>query len=206
MLTHPVLRVVAWRDPDSVVASTVPGMALGTHDVTGPMTGAARRLVEAGARRVRLPAPVDARQPAAVPPLVLVRELTAYGVAVDWELVLDPIAHDWRELSHLYPPRTLDGAPDGGAGLARWRDAFAAGRCVVRRGPGFLQFRDQRWRGLRVLTVAAREQVELVRLLLTADAVLAVRPLSSIAGHLMDLRLVQRVGDLLWTPASRQRR
>ena len=117
------------------------------------------------------------------------------------DLVLDSVAHDWRELSHLYPPRTLRiGGPDEEA-LARWRDGFFFGKCVVRNGPGFVQVRDWRWSRPRFLTFAAGRQVDLMHRLLN-DAV-PVDAAEEHVGELADLRLVQRIGDRLWMPAYR---
>lgn len=194
--------VAAWRDHDASTIGTVPRLSLGVREVVAG-AAAARGLAEAGARRVRLSEPVDGRSGAAVPALSLVRELTALGVAVDWDLTADA-ATVWPAMSNLYPPRTLHAGPDGAAALERWRAGFFLGRFVVRRGPGFYQFRDWRWGWLRLSTVSDAAGVELVAALLddaaspSVDAAAAVR--------LSEPRLLHRVGDRLWLPAYRVRR
>lgn len=200
-LSPTTLSLTAWRHHDGEVVAADPSLRLETTEATGPMPAAARRLAEAGVRRVRLTDPVEASSQAAVPPLVLVRELTRFGIAVDWELVLDPVRHDWRELSSLYPPRTLRGTPDGAAGLAQWRTSFFVCKFIVRKGPGFLQIRDWRWSGLRAPTLTTPAQIALILALLedTVDA----EPVADVSRVLEDARLVHRIGDLLWTPAYR---
>lgn len=47
------------------------------------------------------------------------------------------------DLTHLQPPASLDGARSAER-LTEWRNRFYIGRCVWRRGPGFVQIRDRR--------------------------------------------------------------
>jgi Family of unknown function (DUF5825) len=197
-----VLTVTAWRERDDRAIAAVAGLALGTVTCPDHPVAAARLLLDGGARRVRLAEPVDARAQTAVPALLLVRELTRFGVAVDWDLTLDPAAHDWRELSNLYPPGRLHGNPDGATGLARWRDTFYPGRFIVRKGPGFLQVRDWRWSTVRLATIHVPVQVDLL-LALLAGPVDAADPVAAPADDLEQMRLLQRTDGLLWTPAYR---
>jgi uncharacterized protein DUF5825 len=203
----PRQTALIWRERDDEVIASIPGMTLDATDLTGGPTLAAHRLFKAGARRVRLSEPVDVRSPLAVSSLLLVRELTRFGVVVDWELILDPLTHDWRELSHLYPPRTLTGDPDGPDSpdspvtLTRWRAGFFPGKFIVRKGLGFVQVRDRRWSGLRVATLTEPAQVQMVLMLLTDS--LAAEPITDVMTGLEELRLIQRIGDRLWMPAHR---
>lgn len=201
------LTVTAWRERDDRAIAAVAGLTLGTVTCPDHPVAAARLLVDGGARRVRLAEPVDARLRTAVPALMLVRELTRFGVAVDWDLTVDPVAHDWRELSNLYPPGSLRGNPDGAAGLARWRDAFYPGRFIVRKGPGFLQVRDWRWSTVRLATLRDPGQVDLMLALLAgpldAAGPLVAEPAAAAADDLEQMRLLQRIDGLLWTPAYR---
>lgn len=192
-----MLHFTALRDHDDEVVDSVPSLVLGAFAVDDDPPAAARRAHEAGARRIRMTDPVDVRSSDVAPALMFVRELSRFGVVVDWDLVLDPAAHDWREFSHLYPPRVLIGS----TGLTRWRDSYFPCKFVVRLGPGFVQVRDWRWTRYRVTTIASPEQVGLIRRLLV-EPVSAVTQDSAVAA-LDHLRLVQRVGDLLWMPAHR---
>ncbi|MEU6126809.1 DUF5825 family protein [Streptomyces sp. NPDC047123] len=160
--------LLAWRDYDPA-ACALPGMFLGEVPLPGPPRGQAERLWQLGARRVRLPAPVDltpaAEPEAAVHGLGLVRDLTARAVMVEWELRLAPDAVDtWRMLSHLQPPAALLVAAEGrdpadGEGpspaeqaLNTWRRGHYLCKCLWRKGPGFIQIRDRRWGELRRFT------------------------------------------------------
>ncbi|MYY80059.1 MULTISPECIES: DUF5825 family protein [unclassified Streptomyces] len=148
--------LLAWRDYDPA-ACALPGMFLGEVPLPGPPSGQAERLWQLGARRVRLPDPVDltatADPAAALHGLGLVRDLTARAVMVEWKLRLDPDSGDrWRMLSHLQPPATLLG-PDGAEdALNTWRRGHYLCKCLWRRGPGFIQIRDRRWGELRRFT------------------------------------------------------
>ncbi|MFG2679365.1 DUF5825 family protein [Streptomyces sp. NPDC048392] len=167
--------VLAWRDHDPA-ACALPGMFLGEIDPSGDPSGAADRLWRLGARRVRLPEPVDLtgeagpeRAARTVAALSLVRDLTARAVLVDWELRLDPAANAWQVLGHLQPPRSID-APDTAGGpdqddagedpaesLRRWRRGHYLCKCLWRVGPGFVQIRDRRWGELRRFTAEEPE-------------------------------------------------
>ncbi|MCI3935335.1 DUF5825 family protein [Streptomyces sp. AN091965] len=166
-LTSPTL--LAWRDYDPD-ACALPGMFLGEVPLPGPARGEAARLWELGARRVRLPAPVDltaATDPAAaLHRLSLVRDLTARAVMVEWELLLDPDAGDsWRVLSHLQPPAALHGPTDAEASLRTWRRGHYLCKCLWRKGPGFIQIRDRRWGELRRFTADEPEYATAIDLL-----------------------------------------
>jgi hypothetical protein len=192
------LRVTAWRDYDDRALATVPALALGTRTVTGLCQDAAAGLVEAGALRVRLHQRVDGRRSGSLRALLLVRELTRRGVVVDWDLDLDPADHDWRELSHLYPPGSLTG---GGDGLSRWQGGFFLNKFVIRHGPGFVEVRDWRWSRCQVTRITVAAQVALVGWLAEHTVPAVGAPVAAQA--LEDMRLLQRIGDLLWLPAFR---
>ncbi|MFH8791130.1 DUF5825 family protein [Streptomyces sp. NPDC017941] len=166
-LTTPTL--LAWRDYDPA-ACELPGMFLGEVPLPGPAKGEAARLWELGARRVRLPAPVDltaTEEPAAVlHALSLVRDLTARAVMVEWDLRLAPDAGEtWRVLSHLQPPAALLGPKSAEESLRSWRRGHYLCKCLWRKGPGFLQIRDRRWGELRRFTADEPEYERAVDLL-----------------------------------------
>ncbi|MFF7726801.1 DUF5825 family protein [Streptomyces sp. NPDC008001] len=134
----------------------MPGMDLGTFTVGATdSAGAAHEAYESGARHALLPEPVDLDGPGhadTVAALVLVRDLTSYGMVVDWTLAHTGAAATWRRLAHLHPPRELL-APDGEGALSGWRESHCIGKCFFRNGPGFVQVRDWRTGELRRITI-----------------------------------------------------
>ncbi|MBT8227693.1 MAG: hypothetical protein HKP61_13105 [Dactylosporangium sp.] len=158
MTTAGTVRVRLFRDPDPSTA-TVAGMAMGQAEVEAP-AAVAGGWFRAGVRRAVLSDFVDldiegrGADPAEVARrLVLVRELTSYGIAVEWRLRLAGNGAgvglgSWRMLSHLAPPHQLCLPADNGTAatrcLAEWQRGFAPGLCCYRRGPGFIQVSDRR--------------------------------------------------------------
>lgn len=157
---EPVLVRLA-HDHDPVV-SAVPGIDLGVTELREPPGEAAARWFDEGIRHVTLTDPVslavdgtDAASRDAVRRLVLVRELTSRGIAVDWQLVLPAGGGaDWRVFCHLYPPTALTAEATGDEDpLEAWRRSYYIDKCTFRRGPGFVQVRDRRASQLNLLTV-----------------------------------------------------
>lgn len=194
--------ISAWRHPDPRVAE-LPGVVVEDVDHATSTPGMAAELYRAGARRVALHDAVDlsgggADPAASLAQLAFVRDLTGHGVVVDWQARLDGPADS---LTHLYPPTTLDGAPEA---LDRWWDYFHLCRCVYRLGPGFVQVRDRRTGELSRLTIDEPEYLEAVERLLPGAPEDQVAP-----GILDDLdaeSLVWRVGGLaVWLPYRAQR-
>lgn len=191
----PAVRL--WRHHDPVAAD-LPGIDLGTEQVTGDLVDAAAGLVARGTRRAALSAPVDlsgAGDPAAtVRALVLVRELTSHAVAVDWRLLAAP-GEQWRLLGHLYPPSEVAG-PSGQDILAEWRSGFHLCRFVYRRGPGFVQVRDRRFGDLSCFTIDDPAYLAAIAGLRTGATA------STVPGHVMDDLLAEGlvgvVGELAW--------
>ncbi|MFF1379290.1 DUF5825 family protein [Streptomyces sp. NPDC058308] len=134
----------------------LPGMGLGTLTVNATGSAeAARGAYESGARHalLRQPVDLDGDDPAGtIAALVLVRDLTSYGVVVDWRLVHSDATAAWRRLVHLHPPRELL-APGGEDALSQWRASHCIGKCFHRNGPGFVQVRDWRTGQLRKITI-----------------------------------------------------
>ncbi|GGY42576.1 DUF5825 family protein [Streptomyces xanthochromogenes] len=202
--TTEALGVAVWRDYDPE-ACTLPGMYLGEMELTGPPAEESDRLWKLGARRVRLPEPVDLADLAApgaaeraVRALSLVRDLTARAVLVEWKLRLDPAAPDdtWRTLSHLQPPQRLEGPADATADLRRWRDGHYLCKCLWRQGPGFVQIRDRRWGDLRRFTAEEPEYHRTIEALAYGAPAASV-PAAVLADFLGE-RLVLAVGELAW--------
>ncbi|MEV5428041.1 DUF5825 family protein [Streptomyces sp. NPDC052701] len=196
--------VLAWRDYDPA-ACELPGMFLGELALSGPLEGESERLWRLGARRVRLPGTVDlaggtgpGRAAGVVAALSLVRDLTARAVLVEWDLRLDPAAaaDDWQVLSHLQPPRRVEGLAGSGEALRAWRRGHYLCKCLWRKGPGFVQIRDRRWGELRRFTA---DEPEYER---TIERLAYGAPADSVpAAVLEDFRgekLVLDVGPLAW--------
>ncbi|WP_157876590.1 DUF5825 family protein [Streptomyces graminilatus] len=101
-----------------------------------------------GVRYAELDEPVNLSSPTPrdLRALDFLRVATARGLLVRWQLRAgrraDP-ALTARDLTHLQPPASLDGARSAER-LTEWRNRFYIGRCVWRRGPGFVQIRDRR--------------------------------------------------------------
>jgi hypothetical protein len=78
-----------WRDCDENVLD-LPGVAAGQRAAQGDPTALAKELYDAGVRRVALDRPIDLAGATDAAPLVwamiLLRELTGWGVVVDWRL------------------------------------------------------------------------------------------------------------------------
>ncbi|MEV3993959.1 DUF5825 family protein [Streptomyces sp. NPDC049837] len=196
--------VLAWRDYDPA-ACELPGMFLGELTLPGPPESASDQVWRLGARRVRLSGPVDltggadpARAAATVGALSLVRDLTARAVLVEWDLRLDPAAavDDWQALSHLQPPRNLDGPAGSDEALTAWRRGHYLCKCVWRKGPDFVQIRDRRWGELRRFTADEPEYEKAIERL--AYGVPAPAVPRAVIDDFRSEKLVLDVGPLAW--------
>ncbi|MFE3875589.1 DUF5825 family protein [Kitasatospora sp. NPDC059146] len=147
-------EVELWLDYDPAVRE-LPGFALGRRTLTGPAQAEVTGLHRAGVRCLRLTEPVRlcADAPAAsARALMLLREATGQGLAVLWQAVCPDGCAAQRRFHHLYPPEQLTG---GGAPevLADWRATYFPSKCVLRRGPGFVEVRDRRFGTLELFTI-----------------------------------------------------
>jgi hypothetical protein len=162
-----------------------------------------RDLYRSGVRVVALDEPVSLRAPGPrdLRALDFVRVASACGLLVRWHLRAgrraDP-ALTARDLTHLQPPVSLDGGRSAER-LELWRTRFYVGRCVWRRGPGFVQVRDRRDGVLQLFDLAEPEYQEAVALLEDQRAD-AVDP--AVLADLRAERLVLRFAGLdWWAPA-----
>ncbi|MBE3014623.1 hypothetical protein IL992_36425 [Microbispora sp. NEAU-D428] len=194
--TTAAIGLTLWRDYDPAV-NDGPGMYLGAAEVDGDTAGAAAAMAAHGAGLVRLRDRVDLNGDPAVAmlALTLVRELTARGIAVDWYLSTEP-GDSWRSLTHLFPPAALRGPDDVAGALAAWRAGYRICQCFYRKGPGFVQIRDQRSGGLRRFTVAGPAHLAAIESLSQGVEEAAVP--AGVVADFAATDLIGRVGGLLW--------
>ena len=204
-------ELTLWKDRDPA-AMRLPGIHYGTLD--GPPddpVDAVAELASDGVQFVQVHEPVDLTDPdgaSAVAVLLLVRELTSHGIAVDWTLrMADPA--QWQALSHLYPPAAVFRGSTGAANedhvVTAWRDSFHIAKCGYRRGPGFLEIRDHRWGSFRRLVVNAPRSTGFQGLLDGVPAVASASTERVLERHLRE-NLVHRAGRYLWWTPYRLRR
>ncbi|MEU1755101.1 DUF5825 family protein [Micromonospora matsumotoense] len=207
--SRPILVGLA-RDHDPAVLS-IPGMTIGPAELREPAADAVARWRADGVRRVDLPGAVDLTVTGAdetavdtVRRLVLVRELTSHGIAVDWRLRLPGAdADEWLPYSHLRAPVELlpppGGEGDPAAQLAAWGKGFYFDRCTFRRGPGFVQVRDRRSGRLNLLTIDDPAYLAVLDQLMDGAPITDVD--LGIARDFGEEGLVTKIGDLLvWLP------
>ncbi|MFJ8437005.1 DUF5825 family protein [Kitasatospora sp. NPDC094019] len=146
-------EVELWLDYDPAVRE-LPGIALGRRTLSGPAETEVTELHRAGVRCLRLTGPVrlcaDASA-ASARALMLLREATGQGLAVLWRAVCADGCAAGRRFHHLYPPEELTG-PEPEL-LADWRATYFPSKCVLRRGPGFVEVRDRRFGTLELFTI-----------------------------------------------------
>ncbi|GIF13899.1 DUF5825 family protein [Actinoplanes teichomyceticus] len=162
-----------------------------------------RELYRGGIRSVALDEPISLRspEPRDLHALDFVRVATARGLLVRWHLRTGRRADPElvaRDLTHLQPPASLDGRGSQER-LREWHRRFYIGRCVWRRGPGFVQIRDRRDGVLQLFDLSEDDYVRAV-LQLEQQRAAEVDP--QVLDAMRDERLVLRLGDLdWWAPA-----
>jgi hypothetical protein len=147
MKSHRTLTLSLWRDYRDQ-ARQLAGMHLGTAVISEGADTAARELYRSGVRRAELVSvadlSVDAEPESAVRTLDLIRELTAWGIVVEWRVRMTGADESWPEFGHLYPPCEIEDSDDAVNARAVWARSFFLGKCHYRRGPGFIEVRDHR--------------------------------------------------------------
>ncbi len=197
------IAVTLWRDYDEM-APARPGAMIASTSVRSRPVEAARTFYADGARRAVLPDVVDlaaGEEVAVVRALVLVRELTGWGIVVDWRVRLPEDTRLWPLLSHLCPP----GEVVANAGIQfKWKDTYHFFKCVFRRGPEFVQVRDYRSGQLGKITISDSRYREAI------DDLLEGLPLTDvptwIQRDLAGAGLVGVVGGPAWWLPYRVRR
>ena len=188
-------EVSLWRDysrQDSLLA---------TRSVRS--SAAAAEFYAEGARHAVLPDLVDLAGPEieTVRALALVRELTAWGMSVQWRVSLPGGAEVWPALSHLHPPAEVLGRPEI---RDQWRAGYHFCKCVDRHGPGFVEIRDFRSGQLRKIIISDpryRQTIEDLR-----DGRPRTDLPTGITRELAAAGLVGVVGDSAWWLPYRVRR
>ncbi|MFY1633551.1 DUF5825 family protein [Solwaraspora sp. WMMB335] len=187
-------------------AARIPGMSFGVRRITGGWGPQVADLYRAGVRHARLADPVDLcpdADVAAARALVLVRELTAHAIAVDWVARCHDGCAGGALFNHLYPPDRVDGAGDDAA-VRGWRESFFLGKCVFRRGPGFAEVRDRRLGSLEMFTIDEPRHLAAVERM--TEGVPTGQVPATVRRDLTDARLiVEQAGHLWWLPTRAYR-
>ncbi len=191
--------VELWRDYDPVV-QCLPGMRLGTRTLDGAWRQWATKLYEAGARCVRIAEPVTLCGTASARSartLVLIRELTSRGFAVEWAAGCGDGCAALRRFNHLYPPAGVAGAPEE---VTRdWRATFFPCKCVFRRGPGFIEVRDRRLGSLETFTIDDPRHIAAIEAM--EEGVAADEVPADVRRDLAEADLLaEHAGHLWWLP------
>lgn len=201
------LSLTLWRDPDDDVLA-LPGIAMGTIPGAGNAAELADRLYRDGVRRVALSRPVDLSggmdRRTLVWAMLLLGELTSWGVAVDWQLRPGEYAEVWQRLNHLCPPAALLDHRDAEEILADWRQTFYLCKCIYRRGPGFIEVRDRRNGLLSRFIVDDPTYLAAIETLI--DGAPAADVPEGVLREFVDEGLAGLAGDLAWWLPYRVRR
>lgn len=208
------LSLTTWRDHDDEVLQ-LPWMdspARIAVDPAGPAPGPAHlaaELYRSGTRRVALDRPADlsggAGARSIVTTVLLVAELTSWGLVVDWEVSLGADPEIWRSLNHLYPPSAVLGAPDSDDIRQQWKETFYLCKCIYRKGPGFIQVRDRRTGG-SLLRFTLHDPAYLQAVEQLSAGCRAEDVPAQVLDDLVGESLAGRAGDLAWWLPYRVRR
>lgn len=195
-----VTELAMWRDY-TPMAREIPGTWLGTRRVRRDWVWAAKEMYRVGVRYVRIARPVDLCAGASIQSahaLVLIRELTSHGVAVDWVAkCADGCA---TRYNHLFPPVTVIGVADA----TEWREMFFPCKCAYRRGPGFVEVRDRRFGTLEMVTIDEPWHIAAIEAM--TEGCPAEDVPADVRGELAGTDLVAEHAGYLWWLPSRVRR
>lgn len=207
LATPDQLSLALWRDPDDDVLA-LPGVAMGTLPGVGDPSELASRLYRDGVRRVTLSRPVDLSggmdRRTLVWTMLLLRELTSWGITADWQLRPGEHAEVWQRLNHLFPPGALLGHPEAEEILADWRQTFYLCKCIYRRGPGFVEVRDRRNGSLSRFIVDDPAYLAAIEVLI--DGAPASQVPADVLNAFVEEGLAGLAGDLAWWLPYRVRR
>lgn len=130
----------------------------------------------------------------------LLRELTSYGVTVEWRLRTSHSDKRWRDLWHLFPPAEVAvPAHSDGQILEFWRWQFHYGLCVMRKGPGVIEVRDRRSGRMRCLRFTSPLHLAAIERLEKGASASTFAP--EVLAEFEAARVVMAIGDMrLWLP------
>jgi len=197
------VAMTLWKDRDPA-AMRLPGMYAGAVDrLDDPLT-AVSSLAASGVQFARLAATVDLADAdgpdtdgaAAAAALVVVRELTSHGIAVDWTIRMPAGAVGWQQLSHLYPPAAVLCGSESANVTTWWRDSFHAAKCGYRRGPGFLEIRDRRTGSFRRTVIGSARSDQAIAPLLRGVPAASLGETAT--RRYLEADLIHRAGQFLW--------
>ena len=201
-------RLSIWRDHDAGALQLGEFMRLGPVELALDADLLAKNVLDAGGRLVVVDEVIDldALEPTdAARFLALLRELTSYGISVEWRLKTGPSDARWRDLCHLFPPsQVLTPAGTATPAWEFWRQQFSYGLCVMRRGPGIVEVRDRRAGKIRCLRFTSPLHLAAIERLERGAQASSFAP--EALAELESARVVMAVGRLrLWLPCRLRR-
>lgn len=206
--TQDVTLTLTLRRDYAAATKDLPAMHMGATCVSADVSEQVTGLFRSGVRQVDLDEVIDltgdtsARQ--AVKALVLVRELTAHGLVVNWRIRLPGGMQLPLLLGHLYPPQTVVDSPYGAQIAELWRARFYVGKCFWRQGPGFVEVRDRRSARQVHVTIDDPQFVSAIEPL-SRGAALGEIP-EHVLDHFTEAGFVHRVEEYVWWTPYRIRR
>jgi hypothetical protein len=135
----------------------------------------------------------------------LLRELTSYGVAVEWRLRAGDGDSRWHDLWHLFPPSEVV-IPPGTANQTWdfWQRQFCYGLCVMRKGPGIIEVRDRRSGAMRCMRFTSPVHLQAIQRLEKGAAAASFDP--EVLAEFDAAQVVMAIGDMrLWLPCRFRR-
>lgn len=197
-----------WRDHDAEALKLGEFMRLDSFVPTADVGLLARNIFDSGGRLVVVSEIIDFDAFDTVDAwsfLELLRELTSYGVAVEWRLRTSHGYRPWHDLWHLFPPSEVV-IPVGTADQALdfWRRQFCYGLCVMRKGPEMIEVRDRRSGRMRCMRFTSPLHLEAIQRLEKGASASSFAP--EVLGEFEAARVVMAIGSMrLWLPCRFRR-
>lgn len=197
-----------WRDHDRDALQLGEFMRLDSFEPAVEAGLLARNVFHSGGRLVIVRQIVDADtlDPVdAVQFFAFLRELTSYGIAVDWRLRTSHGDTRWGDLWHLFPPsEVMTSAGPADRDCEFWREQFFYGLCVMRRGPRVIEVRDRRSGMIRSLRFTSPLHLEAIERLEKGAPSSSVAP--EVLAEFDAAGMVLALGSMrLWLPCRFRR-